>query len=129
MGPYAEGEYALIKDGKEYIQLYLYTYSGRGYFIWFYTEQGNLEHKEAILNSVEMGGGSGGGKYKLEHDTPVSLVLFNITIPKGYGYSHHETVILEITQKDFWGNLTLLGCVTARPNPSLPIDSEDGLKP
>ena len=127
--PYAEGEYTLIKDGKDYIQLYLYTYSGRGYFIWFYTEQGNPENKEAILNSVEMGGGSGGGKYKLECDTPVSLGLFNITIPKGYGYSHHETVILEITQKDFWGDLTLLGCVTARPNPSLPIDSEEDLKP
>ncbi len=127
--PYAEGEYTLIKDGQDFIQLYLYTYSGRGYFIWFYTEQGNPEYKEAILNSVEMGGGSGGGKYKLEHDTPVSLGMFNITIPKGYGYSHHETVILEITQKDFRGNISLLGCVTARPNPNLPINSADDLKP
>lgn len=126
--PYAEREYTLIKDGKDYIQMYLYTYSGRGYFLWFYTEQGNPVHKEAILNSVEMGGG-GGGKNKLECDTPVSLGLFNITIPKGYRYYHHETVILEITQKDFWGNLTLLGCVTARPNPNLPIDSEEDLKP
>ena len=56
--PYAEGEYALIKDGKEYIQLYLYTYSGRGYFIWFYTEQGDPAHKQAILESVEIGNGS-----------------------------------------------------------------------
>ena len=127
--PYVEMEYTLIKDGKDYIQMYLYTYSGRGYFLWFYSDQGNPAHKEAILNSVEMGNGSGGGKYKLEYDTPVSLGLFNITIPKGYGYYHYETVILEITQKDSRGNQILLGCVTARPNPRLPIDCEGDLKP
>lgn len=125
--PYVEMEYTLIKDGKDYIQLYLYTYSGHGYFLWFYTDQGNSAHKQAILESVEVGGGSR-TKTKTDYDEKVSLGLFNVTIPKGYGYHRNETVILEITKRDFWGNHTVLGCVTARPNPNLPMETEDELE-
>jgi len=125
--PYAEMEYTLIKDGKDYIRMYLYTYSGRGYFLWFYTDQGDPAHKKAILESVELGGGRQ-GKEKTEYDEPVSLGLFNITIPKGYGYYRTETVILEIRKQDIWGNRTILGCVTARPKPNLPMETEEDLE-
>ena len=126
--PYAEMEYTLIKDGKDYIQMYLYTYSGHGYFLWFYTDQGDPAVKQAILESVELGNGSH-VKTKTTYDEPISLGLFNVTIPKGYGYSRTQTVILEITKKDFWGNHTVLGCVTAMPNPNLPMESEADLIP
>ena len=124
--PFAEMEYTLIKDGKDYIQLYLYTYSGHGYFLWFYTDQCDPAIKEAILESVELGNGSH-VKTKTTYDEPISLGLFNMTIPKGYGYSRTQTVILEITEKDFWGNHTVLGCVTALPNPNLPMETEEEL--
>ena len=121
--PYAEMEYTLIKDGKDYIQMYLYTYSGRGYFLWFYTEQGDPAHKEAILQSVELGGGSR-GKTKTECDEPVSLGQFNMKILKGYGYYRNGTVILEITRKELLGEQVVVGCVTARPNPNLPLETD-----
>ena len=124
--PYAEMEYTLIKDGKDYIQMYLYTYSGRGYFIWFYTEQGDPAHKQAILESVELGRGSS-GKTKTECDEPISLGRFNLTIPKGYGYYQNETVILEIRKQERFKDQTVIGCVTARPNPNLPMESESDL--
>ena len=122
--PYAEMEYTLIKDGRDYIQMYLYTYSGRGYFLWFYTEQGNPANKEAILNSVELGSFSTLAT-KLKRDEIVSLGRFNVTIPKGYGYHRNETKILEITKKDRFNKQTLLGCVTAIPNPNLPMDTDE----
>ena len=78
-------EYTLVKDGKDYIKLYLYTYSGNGYFLWFYEEQGNPAHKEAILQSVELGTG-GRITTKLKQNEELSLGQFNITILKGYGY-------------------------------------------
>ena len=124
--PYAEMEYTLIKDGKDYIQMYLYTYSGRGYFLWFYTEQGDPAHKQAILESVELGRG-GGGKTKTECDEPISLGQFNLTIPKGYGYYQNETVILEIRKQERFKDQTVIGCVTARPNPNLPMENESDL--
>ena len=122
--PYVEKEYTLVKDGKDYIQLYLYTYSGRGYFLWFYVEQGNPAHKRAILESVELGNGS---KHvtKLKQNEEVSLGLFNVLVPKGYGYFRNETVILEITQKDLLNNQMILGCVTARPGPNISDGDED----
>ena len=122
--PYAEMEYTLIKDGKDYIQMYLYTYSGRGYFLWFYTEQGNPANKEAILNSVELGSFSTLAT-KLKRDEIVSLGRFNVTIPKGYGYHRNETKILEITKKNRFNKQTLFGCVTAIPNPNLPMDTDE----
>ena len=121
--PYAEMEYTLIKDGKDHIQMYLYTYSGRGYFLWFYTEQGNPANKEAILNSVELGSFSTTAT-KLKRDEEISLGRFNMTIPKGYGYHRNETVILEITRKKPFGQQTIVGCVTARPNPNLPLETD-----
>ena len=124
--PYAEMEYTLIKDGKDYIQMYLYTYSGRGYFLWFYTEQGNPAHKEAILNSVELGSFSS-THTKLKRDEIISLGQFNITIPKGYGYHRQEDKILEITKKERFGEQDVIGCVTARPNPNLPMENEEDL--
>ena len=124
--PYAEMEYTLIKDGKDYIQMYLYTYSGRGYFLWFYTEQGNPVHKESILKSVELGSFSTTAT-KLKRDEIVSLGRFNVTIPKGYGYYRNEAKILEITKKDFYGNQNVIACVTARPNSNLPMDNEADL--
>lgn len=120
--PYAEMEYTLIKDGKDYIQMYLYTYSGHGYFLWFYTDQGDPAVKQAILQSVELGNGTH-IKTKTTYDEPISLGLFNMTVPKGYGYSRSQTVILEITRKDFWGNQTVIGCVTARPNPNPSVEN------
>ena len=126
--PYAEMEYTLVKDGKDYIQMYLYTYSGRGYFLWFYTEEGNPVNKETILNSVELGSFSHLAT-KLKRDEIVSLGQFNVTVPKGYGYYRNEAKILEITKKDLFNNQTLLGCVTAIPNPNLPIETaEDRIK-
>ena len=126
--PYVEMEYTLLKDGKDYIQMYLYTYSGRGYFLWFYTEEGNPANKEAILNSVELGSFSHLAT-KLKRDEIVSLGRFNVTIPKGYGYHRNEAKILEITKKDLFNKQTLLGCVTAIPNPNLPMDTaEDRVK-
>ena len=126
--PYAEMEYTLIKDGKDYIQMYQYTYSGRGYFLWFYTAQGNPAHKEAILNSVELGSFSTTAT-KLKKDKIVSLGLFNVTVPKGYGYYRNEAKILEITKKDLFNNQKLVGCVTAITNPNLPMDTaEDRVK-
>ena len=126
--PYVEMEYTLLKDGKDYIQMYLYTYSGRGYFLWFYTEEGNPANKEAILNSVELGSFSTLAT-KLKRDEIVSLGRFNVTIPKGYGYHRNEAKILEITKKDLFNKQTLLGCVTAIPNPNLPMDTaEDRVK-
>ena len=124
--PYAEMEYTLIKDGKDYIQMYQYTYSGRGYFLWFYTEQGNPAHKEAILNSVELGSFSS-THTKLKRDEIISLGQFNITIPKGYGYHRQEDKILEITKKERFGEQDVIGCVTARPNPNLPMENEADL--
>ena len=124
--PYAEMEYTLIKDGKDYINLYLYTYSGRGYFLWFYTEQGDPAHKQAILESVELGDGSR-GKTKTEYDEPISLGRFNLTIPKGYGYYRNETVIMEIRKQERFKDQTVIGCVTAKPNPNLPMESEADL--
>ena len=124
--PYAEMEYTLIKDGKDYIQMYLYTYSGRGYFLWFYTEQGNPAHKEAILNSVELGSFST-TTTKLKRDEIISLGQFNITLPKGYGYHRQEDKILEITKKERFGGQDVIGCVTARPNPNLPMENEADL--
>jgi len=121
--PYAEMEYTLIKDGKDYIQMYQYTYSGRGYFLWFYTEQGNPAHKEAILNSVELGSFSS-THTKLKRDEIISLGQFNITIPKGYGYHRKEDKILEITKKERFGEQVVVGCVTARPNPNLPLETD-----
>jgi len=125
--PYAEMEYTLIKDGRDYIQLYLYTYSGHGYFLWFYTDRGDPAVKESILQSVELGNG-GKGKTKTEYDEPISLGLFNITIPKGYGYHRTETIILEITKRDFWGNHMVPVCVTALPNPDLPMETTADLE-
>lgn len=124
--PYAEMEYTLIKDGKDYIQMYQYTYSGRGYFLWFYTEQGNPAHKEAILNSVELGSFSS-TTTKLKRDEIISLGQFNITIPKGYGYHRQEDKILEITKKERFGEQDVIGCVTARPNSNIPIENEADL--
>ncbi len=124
--PYAEMEYTLIKDGKDYIQMYLYTYSGRGYFLWFYTEQGNPAHKEAILNSVELGSFST-TTTKLKRDEIISLGQFNITIPKGYGYHRQEDKILEITKKERFGEHDVIGCVTASPNPNLSMENEADL--
>ena len=124
--PYAEMEYTLIKDGKDYIQMYLYTYSGRGYFLWFYTEQGNPVHKESILKSVELGSFNTTAT-KLKRDEIISLGQFNVTIPKGSGYYRNEAKILEIIKKDFYGNQNVIACVTARPNPNLPMDNEADL--
>lgn len=124
--PYAEMEYTLIKDGKDYIQMYQYTYSGRGYFLWFYTEQGNPAHKEAILNSVELGSFSS-THTKLKRDEIISLGQFNITIPKGYGYHRQEDKILEITKKERFGEQDVIGCVIARPNPNLPMENKADL--
>ena len=124
--PYVDEEYTLIKDGKDYIQLYLYTYFGRGYFIWFYAEQGNPVHKHAILESVELGNREVMFS-KLEQSEQVSLGQFNITIPKGYGYHRNETRILEITKKDFSGNQSVIGCVTALSKPDLPMETEEDL--
>ena len=124
--PYAEMEYTLIKDGENYIQMYLYTYSGRGYFLWFYTEQGNPAHKEAILNSVELGSFST-TTTKLKRDEIISLGQFNITIPKGYGYHRQEDKILEITKKERFGEHDVIGCVTASPNPNLSMENEADL--
>ena len=121
--PYAEREYTLIKDGKDYIQLYLYTYSGRGYFLWFYTDQGNPAHKQAILESVELGSGEKTAT-KLKQNEEVSLGQFNITILKGYGYHQDQTVILEITRKERFGEQKVVGCVTARPNPNLALQTD-----
>ena len=124
--PYAEMEYTLIKDGKDYIQMYQYTYSGRGYFLWFYTEQGNPAHKETILNSVELGSFST-TTTKLKRDEIISLGQFNITIPKGYGYHRQEDKILEITKKERFGEHDVIGCVTASPNPNLSMENEADL--
>lgn len=121
--PYAEMEYTLIKDGKDYIQMYQYTYSGRGYFLWFYTEQGNPAHKEAILNSVKLGSFSS-THTKLKRNEIISLGQFNITILKGYGYHRQEDKILEITRKERFGEQVVVGCVTARPNPNLPLETD-----
>ena len=121
--PYAEMEYTLNKDGKDYIQMYQYTYSGRGYFLWFYTEQGNPAHKEAILNSVELGSFSSTAT-KLKRDEIISLGQFNITVPKGYGYHRSEDKILEITRKERFGEQFVVGCVTARSNPKLPLETD-----
>ena len=121
--PYAEMEYTLIKDGKDHIQLYLYTYSGRGYFLWFYTEQGYPAHKESILKSVELGSFSTTAT-KLKRDEIVSLGQFNMTILKGYGYHRNENIILEITRKERFGEQVVVGCVTARPNPNLPLATD-----
>ena len=121
--PYAEMEYTLIKDGKDYIQMYQYTYSERGYFLWFYVEQGNPAHKEAILNSVELGSFSR-TTTKLKRDEIISLGQFNITILKGYGYHRQEDKILEITRKERFGEQVVVGCVTARPNPNLPLETD-----
>ena len=126
--PYVDAEYTLIKDGKDYIQLYLYTYSGRGYFIWFYTEHGDPVHKRAILESVELGVNEV-TRSKLEQDEVISLGQFNVTVPKGYGYYRNETQILEITKKDLFHDQTLIACVTAIPNPNLPLETaEDRVK-
>ena len=125
--PYAEMEYTLIKDGKDYIQMYLYTYSGRGYFLWFYTEQGDPIHKEAILNSVILGGNGGKTKTKLKSDEECSLGLFNIMVPKGYGYHSYKTELLEITKQDLFRNHMILASVTAIPNPNLPMKSDEDL--
>jgi len=125
--PFAEQEYTLIRDGKDHIQLYLYTYSGRGYFIWFYMDRGTPAHKEAILESVEIGSG-GRIATKLKSDEELSLGLFNITIPGGYGYSRREAAILEITKKDPFRGQEVIGCVTARSNPHLPTESSEDLK-
>lgn len=124
--PYAEREYTLIKDGKDYIQMYLYTYSGRGYFLWFYTEKGNPQHKKAILNSVEIGS-SRIHATNLKRDEIVSLGQFNITIPKGYGYARKESEILEISRKDLFHHSRVVGCVTAIPNPNLPLENDGDL--
>lgn len=124
--PYVDMQYTLIKDGRDYIQVYVYTYSGRGYFLWFYTEQGDPANKLAILESVELGNGSQ-RKTKLERDEEISLGLFNLTIPKGYGYYRNETVILEISKKDLFREYTVVGCVTARPNPNLPMENDEDL--
>ena len=124
--PYAEMEYTLIKDGKDYIQMYQYTYSGRGYFLWFYTEQGNPAHKQAILESVELGSFHK-RVTKLKHDEIVSLGQFNITIPKGYGYFRSENSTLEITKQDLFKKHMILVSVKAVPNPNLSMQSEEDL--
>lgn len=121
--PCVEMEYTLVKDGKDYIKLYLYTYSGNGYFLWFYEEQGNPAHKEAILQSVELGTG-GRITTKLKHNEELSLGQFNITILKGYGYHKEGNEILEITRKERFGEQVVVGCVTARPNPYLPMETD-----
>ena len=121
--PCVEMEYTLVKDGKDYIKLYLYTYSGNGYFLWFYEEQGNPAHKEAILQSVELGTG-GRITTKLKQNEELSLGQFNITILKGYGYHKEGNEILEITRKERFGEQVVVGCVTARPNPYLPMETD-----
>ena len=103
--------------------MYQYTYSGRGYFLWFYTEQGNPAHKEAILNSVELGSFSSTAT-KLKRDEIISLGQFNITVLKGYGYHRSEDKILEITRKERFGEQFVVGCVTARSNPKLPLETD-----
>lgn len=124
--PYVEKEYTLVKEGEAYIQLYLYTYSGRGYFLWFYTAQGDPLNKKAILESAEIGFSSINAT-KMKRDEIVSLGQFDITIPKGYGCYRNETKLLEITKKDLFKNQTVLGCVTARYNPNLPTQNESDL--
>ena len=89
-------------------------------------EQGNPAHKEAILNSVELGSFST-TTTKLKRDEIISLGQFNITLPKGYGYHRQEDKILEITKKERFGGQDVIGCVTARPNPNLPMENEADL--
>lgn len=123
--PYAEKEYTLLRDGKDYIRIYLYTYSGRGYFLWFYADQGIPYDycKQEILQSVEVGSG---GRYasRLKQEEEISLGLFNAIIPKGYGYYRNETVLLEIMKKDPLGKEQVVASVTARPVPDVPMDED-----
>lgn len=123
--PYAEKEYTLLRDGKEYIRIYLYSYSGRGYFLWFYADQGIPYDycKQEILRSVEVGSG---GRYasNLKQKEEISLGFFNAIIPKGYGYYRNETVLLEIMKENVLGKEKVVATVTARPLPGVPMEED-----